>query len=260
MPNNHRRRRKDTEDSKLLMSGKRSKQGLVYEPWRIFRIMGEFVEGFDTLAEVGPAISIFGSARTPSDHPYYQAAEKVAGLLVKSGFTVMTGGGPGIMEAANKGAKEQGGTSVGLAIELPYETGPNPYLDVSLTFNYFFCRKVMFVKYAMGFVIFPGGFGTLDELFEALTLEQTDKINNFPIVLFGREYWRGLLDWMRETLVGNKTIQAEDLNLLYVTDDPEEVVAAIKSSVENQFYLKGGLSGYGNGHTSPRKGAEFTSP
>jgi hypothetical protein len=248
---NSRKRRKETEDSKLLNSGRSAKQALLYEPWRVFRIMGEFVEGFDTLHELGPAISIFGSARTPPDHPYYAAAEHVARLLVQAGFTIITGGGPGIMEAANRGAKAQGGTSVGLAIELPYETGPNPHLDISLTFNYFFCRKVMFVKYAMGFVIFPGGFGTLDELFEALTLEQTDKISNFPIVLYGTEYWNGLLDWMKNTLIRNRTIEQDDLDLLYVTDDPEEVVRAIKSRVDNQLLLKGAATKARNGELIP---------
>jgi uncharacterized protein (TIGR00730 family) len=192
------------------------------DPWRALRILSEFVEGFDALSVVGPAISIFGSARTPRDDPFYAAAETTGQAIAKRGFAVITGGGPGIMEAANKGAKEAGGLSVGCNIELPAEQGLNDYVDLGVEFRYFFARKTMFVKYARGFIIFPGGFGTLDELFESLTLAQTGKIEHFPIVLFGHEYWDGLLDWIRKEGLPRAYLQAEDLALVQVTDDPEE--------------------------------------
>ncbi len=221
---------RETEDGMLLMGGKKSKT--LHEPWRIFRIMGEFVEGFDTLAEIGPAISLFGSARIGRDHPYYAAAREVSSLLARQGYTIITGGGPGLMEAASLGARDVGGTSVGLSIELPYEETFNSYNDMVLNFRYFFCRKVMFVKYALGFVIFPGGFGTMDELFEALTLEQTGKIHDFPVVLFGSQYWSGLLGWMKTTLMEERTINQEDLDMFLVTDDPAEVARHIKERSE----------------------------
>ncbi|MBM3461489.1 MAG: TIGR00730 family Rossman fold protein [Armatimonadetes bacterium] len=233
---------RETEDTMFLMAGKKSKTRLLYEPWRIFRIMGEFVEGFDDLAELGPAISMFGSARIREGHPYYDAAVQVSGLLCKEGYAIITGGGPGLMEAAARGAKEAGGVSVGLSIELPYEETFSSYSDKVLNFRYFFVRKVMFVKYALGFVIFPGGFGTMDELFEALTLEQTGKIHDFPIVLFGSDYWGGLVDWMRNTMMANRTINQEDLDMFLLTDDPAEVAAHIKARVDNQSYLKGQAS------------------
>jgi len=197
------------------------------DPWRVFRIMGEFVEGFDTLAHIGPAVSVFGSARVPPDNPQYFAAEETARLLVEAGFAVITGGGPGIMEAANKGAKEAGGVSIGCNIELPFEQGTNPFVDVSINFRYFFVRKTMFVKYAEAFIIFPGGFGTLDELFEALTLIQTGKVRDFPVILFGTDYWRGMLDWVREVMLAEGKVSVGDLDLLVATDSPEEAVKII---------------------------------
>jgi uncharacterized protein (TIGR00730 family) len=197
------------------------------DPWRVFRIMGEFVEGFDALAALGPAVSIFGSARVSASDPQYRAAEETARLLAEADFAVITGGGPGIMEAANKGAKEAGGHSIGCNIELPFEQGMNAWVDVAVNFRYFFVRKTMFVKYAEAFVIFPGGFGTLDELFEALTLIQTGKVRNFPVILFGSEYWRGLLDWIRGTMLAEGKISPDDLRLLVVTDSPAEAVQTI---------------------------------
>jgi len=193
------------------------------ESWRLFRIMSEFTAGFDTLAGVDFAVSIFGSARTPESAPYYQKARKTAACLSDAGFTIISGGGPGIMEAANRGASDRGGCSVGLNIELPFEQVSNPYQNIELDFRYFFVRKVMFVKYSMGYVCMPGGFGTLDEFFEALTMVQTEKIYRMPIILFGSAFWEGLLDWMRTTLVEHGTVSESDFELLTVTDDPDEV-------------------------------------
>ena len=200
------------------------------DTWRVFRIMGEFVEGFDELATLTRGVSIFGSARTRTDDPYYKAAEETAAQLSRVGFAVITGGGPGIMEAANKGAFEAGGLSIGCNIELPFEQNSNPYLTRGLKFKYFFVRKMMFVKYSLGFIIFPGGFGTLDELFEALTLIQTKKIRNFPVVLFGSAYWQGLLDWTRDWALKEGKVTDEDLRRLHVTDSCEEVVRIIVDS------------------------------
>jgi len=200
------------------------------DAWRALRIMGEFIEGFDALARLGPAVSIFGSARTKPDDPMYQHARDLAARLSDQGFTVITGGGPGIMEAANRGAKEAEGVSVGLAIELPHEKGPNPYVDIAQYFRYFFVRKTMFVKYAQAFVIFPGGFGTFDELFESLTLVQTDKIDHFPIILFGKDYWSGLIDWIRSDVVQQGNISEKDLELVQVCDDIDEIVEIIAES------------------------------
>jgi uncharacterized protein (TIGR00730 family) len=197
------------------------------DPWRVLRIQSEFIEGFGTLAELGPAVSIFGSARTPRDDPLYATAERLAAELVRAGYAVITGGGPGTMEAANKGAADAGGVSVGLGIELPFETGLNPYVNLGINFRYFFARKTMFVKYARGFVVMPGGFGTLDELFEALTLVQTRKVTSFPVVLFDRSYWAGLLDWLHSTALDRGTISPADLGLFTVTDDVAEAVAAV---------------------------------
>jgi uncharacterized protein (TIGR00730 family) len=193
------------------------------DPWRVLRIMSEFVTGFDALAELGPAITVFGSARTERDSAEYRAAERTATLLGQAGFAIITGGGPGIMEAANAGARQAGVTSVGLNIELPFEQAVNTAVDLKREFRYFFVRKTMLVKYAQGFVIFPGGFGTADELFEAATLIQTGKIANFPIVLFGRAYWSGLVDWLRDRMLADGKIAAADLDLLQVGDTPEEV-------------------------------------
>jgi uncharacterized protein (TIGR00730 family) len=200
------------------------------DTWRVFRIMGEFVEGFDELATLTRGVSIFGSARTRTDDPYYAAAQETAAELVKVGYAVITGGGPGIMEAANRGAFEADGLSIGCNIELPFEQNSNPYLTKGLKFKYFFVRKMMFVKYSLGFIIFPGGFGTLDELFEALTLIQAKKIRNFPVVLFGKEYWEGLLNWIRDPLLKEGKVTEQDLKLLHVTDSPAEVVRIIVES------------------------------
>jgi uncharacterized protein (TIGR00730 family) len=212
-----------TEDQKLLRSREPSVDFQETDTWRTLRIMGEFVEGFDALAEVGPAVSIFGSARVGRRNRYYGAARRLAAALAKQGFAIITGGGPGIMEAANRGAKEAGGVSIGCNIELPFEQGLNEYVDLGMEFRYFFVRKVMFVKYAEGFVIFPGGFGTLDELFEALTLVQTGKISRFPIVLYGSAYWGGLLAWIKDTQLAAGAISPEDLNLLILTDSVDEI-------------------------------------
>lgn len=199
------------------------------ETWRIFKIMSEFVEGFEELSTIGPAVSIFGSARFYENHKYYKMAEEIAALLAKNGYTIITGGGPGIMEAANKGAARNGGGSVGLNIHLPQEQKPNPFQNKSLTFKYFFARKVMFIKYAMGYICMPGGFGTLDEFFEALTLVQTHKIYPLPLILVGKDYWGGLLHWMKTTVLREKTISPEDLNLVKLTDDPKEVLKTINA-------------------------------
>jgi uncharacterized protein (TIGR00730 family) len=201
------------------------------DPWRVLRIQSEFVEGFGTLAELPRAISVFGSARTPRDSPEYEAGVRLGKALVEAGFAVITGGGPGAMEAANKGACEAGGASVGLGIELPFEQGLNPYVDIGLNFRYFFVRKMMFVKYAQGFVVLPGGLGTLDELFEALTLVQTKKVTRFPIVLFGSAYWQGLVDWLRDTLVGQGKASVHDMELFHITDDVEEAVDLVSKEV-----------------------------
>jgi uncharacterized protein (TIGR00730 family) len=200
------------------------------DPWRALRILSEFVEGFDALSQLGPAISIFGSARTPRDDRFYQAAEATGRAIAERGHAVITGGGPGIMEAANKGAQEAGGQSVGCNIELPKEQGINDYVDLAVEFRYFFARKTMFVKYARGFVIFPGGFGTLDELFESLTLAQTGKIEHFPIVLFGSAYWTGLLEWIRREGLPRAYLEAADLDLVRLTDDPEEAAEIATTS------------------------------
>ena len=206
------------------------------DSWQIFKIMSEFVEGFETMSKIGPCVSVFGSARTQSDNKYYQQAEEIGYLLTQSGYGVITGGGPGIMEAANKGAKRGEGKSVGLNIELPFEQSYNEYIDKDkvLNFDYFFVRKVMFVKYAQGFIVLPGGVGTLDELFEAITLIQTQKIGKFPIVLVGKTYWEGLLDWIKETmLVIESNINSDDLDLFNVVETPEEAVEIIE-----EFYKK----------------------
>lgn len=205
------------------------------ESWRIFKIMSEFVEGIDKLSKIGPCVSIFGSARTKPDDPYYKIAEQIAAKLVRHGYGVITGGGPGIMEAGNKGAKSEKGRSVGLNIELPFEQQSNPYIDSdkNINFDFFFVRKVMFVKYSQGFVIMPGGFGTLDEMFESLTLIQTHKIGKFPVVLVGKEYWKGLFDWVKSTMLSHGNINEEDLELFALVDTPTEAVQVI-----DEFYTK----------------------
>ncbi len=205
---------------------------VIGDSWRMFRIMGEFVDGFDTMSAINvPAVTIYGSARTPSDHPCYKMAERISADLAREGYGIITGGGPGIMEAANKGATEAGGVSVGLNIALPHEQAPNPYPNYSMQFKYFFVRKVMFMKYSMGFICMPGGFGSLDELFESVTLIQTNRVKPFPIVLVGSEFWGGLVDWIKEQLLTNGTISEEDLDLIHVMDETEAVVDFIKKTV-----------------------------
>jgi uncharacterized protein (TIGR00730 family) len=200
------------------------------DPWRVMRITSEFVEGFGLLAELPRAVSVFGSARTPREHPHYAAGVELGAALVEAGYAVITGGGPGAMEAANRGASEAGGMSVGLGIELPFEQELNEWVDVGISFRYFFVRKTMFVKYAQAFVILPGGFGTLDELFEALTLVQTRKVTRFPVILLGTEYWSGLVDWVRDTMLAEGTISPGDLDLITVTDDVAEAVTVIRAA------------------------------
>jgi uncharacterized protein (TIGR00730 family) len=223
------RTHRPTQDKKLLDHPKTEPVSFTdSDPWRVLRIQGEFVAAFDTLADLGPAVSIFGSARTPEDDPMYEATVETARLLAEAGLVVITGGGPGIMEAGNKGAELGGGVSIGLNIELPFEQGNNPYVGVPVNFRYFFIRKTMFVKYAQAFVIFPGGFGTLDELFESLTLIQTGKISNFPVILYGSDYWAGLLDWLRNTMLAGGKISPADLDLMVLVDSPEEVRDLVK--------------------------------
>ena len=202
------------------------------DSWRLFRIMSEFVEGFDSLSSIkGPAVSFFGSARTKPDDPYYELTTMIAAELVNNDYTVITGGGPGIMEAANKGAAETGGNSVGLNINLPFEQEPNIFTNLPLSFKYFFVRKVMFIKYALAFICMPGGFGTLDEAFEALTLIQTKRIKPFPVILVGSEYWSGLIDWMKEKMLAADKVDNEDMLIFNVMDDPVEIVSYIKKTV-----------------------------
>jgi uncharacterized protein (TIGR00730 family) len=221
---------RSTTDQRLLDS--RGPSDWVHtDPWRVLRIQSEFVEGFGALAELGPAVGVFGSARTALDDPYYAKAEELGRRLADAGFAVITGGGPGAMEAANKGASESGGVSVGLGIELPFESGLNEWVDVGVNFRYFFARKTMFVKYSLGFVALPGGLGTFDELFEALTLVQTQRVTSFPVVLIGVDYWSGLLAWLRDTVLADGKISAADLDLLSVTDDVEEAVALMVKGV-----------------------------
>ena len=215
-----------TEDQRLLQE-RPSPTWLASDPWRTLRIVGEFVEGFDALASVGPAVTVFGSARASPDDVYYEQARTLTRRLAEEGFAIITGGGPGVMEAANRGAKEGGGLSIGCNIELPFEQGINDYVDLGLEFRYFFVRKVMFLKYAEAFCIFPGGFGTLDELFEALTLIQTAKVENFPVVILGSDYWQGLIDWLRDRMLAEGKISPADMELFTMTDDVEEAVRVI---------------------------------
>ena len=223
-----------TEDEKLLQAGSDRDDFTRTDPWRVLRIMGEFIEGFDNLAHVRRGVSIFGSARTHPDDPQYTAAQEVARLLAEAGFAIITGAGPGIMEAANKGAKLGGGASIGCNIELPFEQGSNPYVDTLINFRYFFVRKTMFIKYSNAFIIFPGGFGTLDECFEALTLIQTGKIYQFPVIMFGRHYWAGLIRWIQSRVLGESKISAGDLDLILLTDDPREAAHAVIQAWEAQ--------------------------
>ncbi|HSU94302.1 MAG TPA: TIGR00730 family Rossman fold protein [Gemmatimonadaceae bacterium] len=217
-----------TEDEKLLqLPTHRGDDFTRTDPWRVMRIMGEFIEGFDDLASVERGVSVFGSARTPPDDPQYLAAQETSRLLAEAGFSIITGAGPGIMEAANKGAKQGGGRSIGCNIELPFEQGANPYVDTLVNFRYFFVRKTMFIKYSSAFIIFPGGFGTLDEAFEALTLIQTGKIYQFPVILFGRHYWAGLIRWLQSRVLVERKISPGDMDLMLLTDDPAEAAHAV---------------------------------
>ena len=224
-----------TEDEQLLTQGPRERRAFVKtDSWRVLRIMGEFVEGFDTLSDVYNAVTVFGSARTKPDDPYYEKAVETARMLAKEGFPIITGGGPGIMEASNRGAQEGNGLSIGCNIELPFEQGLNPYVERAINFRYFFVRKTMFVKYSTAFVVFPGGYGTMDELFEALTLIQTGKVKDFPVILFGEQYWRGLADWLRDRVAGEGKIATTDLTLFTITDSPREAVAIIRKAREHR--------------------------
>jgi uncharacterized protein (TIGR00730 family) len=222
------RRAGRTEDEALLQRPPSRPEFLDSDPWRSLRILSEFIEGFDALASLGPAVSVFGTARVHEGHPTYALAREIGRRLAQEGYAVITGGGPGAMEAANRGCQEAGGLSVGLNIELPHEQRLNPYVDLGVEFRYFFVRKVMFVKYADAFVILPGGFGTLDELFESLTLIQTTKIHHFPVILVGVAYWAGLLDWLRAVVLPAEAIAPGDLELFKVTDDPEEVIRILR--------------------------------
>ena len=221
--------RETTTTDQRLLESRGASDWVHTDPWRVLRIQSEFVDGFGTLAELGPAVGVFGSARVDRDDPLYTMAEELATKLVGAGLSVITGGGPGVMEAANKGAAAAGGVSVGLGIELPFESGLNPYVNLGINFRYFFARKTMFVKYAQGFVVMPGGYGTFDELFEALTLVQTRKVTTFPVVLVGTDYWRGLLDWLRSGPAARGYVTAADMELLHLTDDLDDVVERMRS-------------------------------
>jgi uncharacterized protein (TIGR00730 family) len=222
-----------TTDQRLLDSRGPS-EWVHTDPWRVMRIQAEFVEGFGALAELGPAIACFGSARTKPDDPFYKTGEEVGRTLTAAGFAVITGGGPGTMEAVNKGASEAGGISVGLGIELPFESGLNQWVDIGINFRYFFARKTMFVKYSQGFIVLPGGLGTLDELFEALTLRQTQKVTEFPLVLLGIDYWQGMIDWLRDRALTHGTISQTDIDMLKLTDDVDEAVQLMVSARDGQ--------------------------
>jgi len=223
-------------------------ESFAQETWRVFRIMAEFVEGFDELSKLGPAVSIFGSARTKPDNPYYILAEHTAAQLVKAGYAIITGGGPGIMEAANKGAYQQGGRSVGLNIQIPEEQLANKYQNLSLDFRYFFARKMMFTKYAHAFVIFPGGFGTMDEFFESLTLIQTLKMSRFPVILVGTRFWQGLIDWIKHSMLKEGCIDKEDMDLYILTDDSDEILDIIEKSEGKKWVEPSGVVTFRNNH------------
>lgn len=251
-----------TDDEKLLnLTGRRAASDFTRtDPWRVMRIQSEFVEGFDALAGVEQAVTVFGSARTAPDDPQYQAAEEVGRLLAEAGFAVITGAGPGIMEAANKGCKRGGGHSIGCNIELPFEQGHNPYVDTLVNFRYFFVRKTMFVKYSVAFIIFPGGFGTLDELFEALTLIQTGKIYQFPVIMFGRHYWAGLIRWIQTRLVSEGKVSPNDVDLMLLTDDPKEAVDWVVRAYAAQRRYADGDGAPGNGSTGNGAAANGAAP
>jgi hypothetical protein len=237
---------------------RRRQAGRESDPWRILRIQSEFVQGFEALSDIPAAVGIFGSSRTPEGHPMYAAARATGAALAEAGFAVVTGGGPGIMEASNRGCQEAGGLSVGCNIDLPFEQAINPYIDVALNFRYFFVRKTMFVRYSDGFVLFPGGLGTLDELFEALTLIQTGKVCDFPVVLYSREHWDGLLEWLREHVLWNRMIEQDDLALLSVCDTPEEVVNAVVKALRRTDAAPGELAlRSGDRRCAPEQRAEL---
>jgi uncharacterized protein (TIGR00730 family) len=247
-------KRTSTADAQLFLSPPEALERKAFtstDPWRVLRIMGEFVEGFDELSDLHSAVTVFGSARVRETDPWYRAARETGRLLGEAGFAVITGGGPGVMEAGNRGAREAGALSIGLNIELPHEQHTNPYVDLQINFRYFFVRKTMFVKYSRAFVVFPGGFGTLDELFEALTLIQTRKVENFKVVLMSREYWAGLLGWLRDRVSVEGKIDPVDLNLLHLTDDPAEAVRIIveaetRGTTRPRRGRRRGLSGTGD--------------
>lgn len=236
-------KRRENDDRRLLSWTEEDRRAAAEfthaDQWRVLRILGEFVEGFDALAELGPAITIFGSARLQEDAPMYEIARKTSAMLAETGFTVITGGGPGLMEAANRGAAEAGGESVGVGIDLPFEQGVNDYVTLPLEFRYFFVRKVMFAKYAKGFIFFPGGYGTLDELFEALTMIQTGKMDTIPVVLFGSSYWKGLFDWIVGELQQNGMISPGDEALMTITDEPQEAVEVMLESIRKRNDTEG---------------------
>lgn len=227
------------EDKELLDVAPRAEEGdfTSTDPWRVLRIQGEFVEGFDALSRVIPSVAIFGSARLKEDNRWYRGAQETAKILAAAGINVISGGGPGIMEAANRGAMEEKGLSIGCNIELPHEQHPNPYQDISLSFRYFFVRKMMFVKYSIGYVIFPGGFGTLDELFNSLTLVQTGKVEDFPVVLYGGEFWKGLLDWIKGEMVDTGTLSLAEMDLITLADTPEEAARPVIAKGKALGYL-----------------------
>lgn len=225
------------QDKELLRARKKGEDFTKTDPWRVLRLQGEFVEGFEALSDLGPAVAIFGSARLEKDSPYYKAAVETARLAAEAGLAVITGGGPSIMEAANLGAKEAKGESVGCNIDLPMEQEPNQHQTLTLHFRYFLVRKMMFVKYSIAFIIFPGGYGTLDELFEALTLVQNEKIDHFPVVLYGPEYWEGLLDWLKKTVQGHECIDDDDMNLFTVVSNPEDAAKIVIDSAHKNGYL-----------------------
>jgi hypothetical protein len=224
------RRIEATTTDQRLLDARGPSDWVHTDPWRVLRIQAEFVEGFGALAEVPKAVTVFGSARTARDHPEYELGRRLGGALAAAGFAVITGGGPGAMEAVNRGCSEAGGLSVGLGIELPFEQGLNPWVDLGVNFRYFFARKTMFIKYAQAFICLPGGFGTLDELFESLTLVQTKKVTKFPVVLFGTEYWGGLYDWLRDSVYRGGKLSAADMNLLHLTDDVDDAVRVVQES------------------------------
>lgn len=224
-------RMQQTEDQELLKPPLPGAEFTRSDTWRVLRIQSEIVSGFDHLAGISNGVAVFGSARTPVEHPYYQLALKTGRELARAGLAVITGGGPGIMQAANQGAREEGGLSIGCCIELPFEQEANPYLDIKIEFHYFFVRKLMLVKYSRAFIIMPGGFGTIDELFEALTLTQTKKMKRFPVILMGKSYWQGLIDWLRDYMLEQEMISPEDLELMYMTDSPQEAVEIIKKTI-----------------------------